>query len=286
MPVDRGLVGLEAPRWSGRIDARWLMAYAAGIGALDDVYLDTERPGGIVAHPVFPVAPEWDALTGSTTRLGLGLDAGERARGVHAGHDLLLHRPLRADTEVEITTSVAAVEATTPGALVTVRFDAVDADGRSALWTTWMRTLYRGVDVTGSATTAAAAPPDAPDVPVPSDAVEQVRALPRGAAHVYTECARIWNPIHTDRLVAHRAGLPDIILHGTATLAHGVSAALATVGAAPEGVRRLGCSFRAMVLLPSSIVVRVGAPVGDLIPFEVRNGCGDAAIRDGFVVLR
>ena len=27
---------------------------------------------------------------------------------------------------------------------------------------------------------------------------------------MYTECARIWNPIHTDRAVALAAGLPDI----------------------------------------------------------------------------
>ena len=36
------------------------------------------------------------------------------------------------------------------------------------------------------------------------------------AAHVYTECARIWNPVHTDTAVADRAGLPGLILHGTA----------------------------------------------------------------------
>ena len=43
------------------------------------------------------------------------------------------------------------------------------------------------------------------------------------AAHVYTECARIWNPIHTDVAYARAAGLPDIILHGTATLALSIS---------------------------------------------------------------
>src|SRR5215831_17990681 len=45
-------------------------------------------------------------------------------------------------------------------------------------------------------------------------------------AHVYSECARIWNAIHTDRAAALAAGLPDIILHGTATLALAVSAVL------------------------------------------------------------
>ena len=49
------------------------------------------------------------------------------------------------------------------------------------------------------------------------------------AAHVYTEGARIWNPIHTDAAVAARAGLPGIILHGTATLALAVSISVTCV---------------------------------------------------------
>ena len=30
-------------------------------------------------------------------------------------------------------------------------------------------------------------------------------AISTGAAHVYTECARIWNPVHTDSAVAAAA---------------------------------------------------------------------------------
>ena len=40
--------------------------------------------------------------------------------------------------------------------------------------------------------------------------------VPYHLGHVYTECARIWNPIHTDLAVARAAGLPGPILHGTA----------------------------------------------------------------------
>src|SRR5712691_1422061 len=32
------------------------------------------------------------------------------------------------------------------------------------------------------------------------------------AAHVYTECVRIWNPLHTDTAVAAHAGLPGLIV--------------------------------------------------------------------------
>ena len=64
-------------------------------------------------------------------------------------------------------------------------------------------------------------------------------------AHVYTECARIWNPIHTDRAVARAAGLPDIILHGTATLALAISQTLRHDPRGPAApVRALGLSLR------------------------------------------
>ena len=78
-----------------------------------------------------------------------------------------------------------------------------------------------------------------------------------GAAHTYTECARIWNPIHTDKAVALQAGLEDIILHGTANLAHGVSAVVEHVAGDPGLVRRIACRFAAMVLMPSTLTVRI-----------------------------
>ena len=69
------------------------MAYAAALGETAPEYLDTTRPDGILAHPLFPVCYEWP----------LALDVRAKAlpddvavRGVHATHRLTLHRPPRA----------------------------------------------------------------------------------------------------------------------------------------------------------------------------------------------
>ena len=40
---------------------------------------------------------------------------------------------------------------------------------------------------------------------------------------MYSECARIWNPIHSDHATALASGLDGPILHGTATMARAVS---------------------------------------------------------------
>lgn len=81
------------------------------------------------------------------------------------------------------------------------------------------------------------------------------------------------------------AGLPDIILHGTATLALAVSSLVKKyAGGDPKSVKRLGGRFAAMVLLPSQIDI-VSDISGDTITFQVHNAQGELAISNGFMVL-
>ena len=114
-----------------------------------------------------------------------------------------------------------------------------------------------------------------------------------GAAHIYGACARLGNPvnIHTDLATAKKAGLPGTILHGTATLAMAASGAIAAAaGGDPARVRRIYARFRAMVLIPSQIEVRISpreqSADGKGVFFEMLSADGGRAIRDGFVLLR
>lgn len=268
-------------------DRRWVMAFSAGLGCVAPAQLDPSLTGGVSAHPLFPVAPEWQVLTGGRAALDYGLEPHEVARGVHAGHDLVLHRPLRSDSTVDISVMVAGVEHTQSGARLTLRFEAVDAPTGQPAWTTWLTSLYRGVSVDG---------PDRPPVdrPEPTPALERdAQVLDRrsvdigaGAAHIYTECARIWNPIHTDTEVARSAGLDGIILHGTAALGHGVTQTSVMLGWALADVRRVGGSFRSMVTMPCTLSVELVELTGAQARFQVRTASGDIAIRDGFVDRR
>ena len=109
--------------------------------------------------------------------------------------------------------------------------------------------------------------------------------VPEGAAHTYTECARIWNPIHTDKAVALAAGFPDIILHGTATLALAVTDIVNRFAAGdPTRIRRLGGRFAAMVLMPSTISLQASQQ-GNVVSYQVLTEAGDTAISNGFVCL-
>jgi acyl dehydratase len=110
-------------------------------------------------------------------------------------------------------------------------------------------------------------------------------------AHIYTECARILNPIHTDASLARAAGLPEIILHGTATLALAVSRIVESFASKdPARIERVAGRFGAMVMMPSTVTVRVLArndsAQGTAVFFEVLSGEGRLAIRDGMALMR
>jgi acyl dehydratase len=103
---------------------------------------------------------------------------------------------------------------------------------------------------------------------------------------VYTECAQIWNPIHTERQVALQAGLPDIILHGTATWALAAGHLIQHCGRSePSRLRRFVGRFTAMVIPGTTITLEYGKPEDDTVSYAVRNAEGALAISQGMAVF-
>jgi acyl dehydratase len=277
------------------VDERWTMAYAAGLGDDLEAYFDTTREGGVVAHPLFAVCLEWPVIVGSRElSIDAGVTADEVATGVHATHDLTVHRLVRPGDRLSTSMSIVGVVDKSPGAVTTTRLVTVDQHERPVATTT-QHAIYLGVSAIGDPVVDPDPPSHIPDVSRVGDPIEVRVPLSAGAAHIYTECARIWNPIHTDPSVARQAGLPDIILHGTANLAHGVSAVIAQFASGrPDRVRRVTGRFAAMVALPSTLTVRMWVPASTppddhrtttAIAFEVVNEQGEPAVRDGLIVL-
>lgn len=261
MKISAGIVGMQAGPETVHVDKRWLMAYNAALGEVS-----------AAPHPLFPVCYEWDATR--ALRLSTGLQE-LNAQLVHAQHDLRLHRPVREEALVT-RARVVAVAQRRPGAFVTIRLSAESGSGEPVS-TSDYGMLYRGVRLEGGER-ALEALADPPSHGLALNKIGEI-GIAATAGHVYTECARIWNPIHTDPEYARDAGLPGIILHGTATLALSISKIVSVLG---KPARRIRCRFAGMVLMPNNLTVHASRE-GDAIAFETRDGRGEAVIERGWI---
>lgn len=256
--------------------------------------MDTLRPVEFVAHPMFPVCFEWPLIVAMRRLFKTNLLTDQEAtRGVHATHDLIIHRAMRPPETLRTRLQVAGVERRKPGAYQLTRLDTTDAHD-TPVCTSFYGSIYRGVAVEGPDRPANISTPPAAPADTSMNPRDEIKIpVPAGTAHIYTECARIFNPIHTDAAIARAAGLPAIILHGTATLALAVSRIVeARAQSDPTRVSRIACRFGAMVTMPSPLTLRIfadakrDAAASTGVFFEVLNSEGKLAIRDGFVGLR
>jgi acyl dehydratase len=283
MPFSTSTIGAQTTSEQHTTDARWLMAYAGSLGDMNPLYMDTTQE--IYAHPVFPVCLEWPSILATRQLAGAGgLTDNEASKGVHASHDLHIYRSIRPDETLRTHARIIDVQKIRPGAACIMQIDTVDSEDR-LVCRTYQTSIYRGVGVNHDQANSGEAAPPLPSR-VSDFEVDNVISIPVPAhlAHTYTECAHIWNPIHTDRAVALAAGLPDIILHGTATLALAVSALVDhQLGGDAGRVSRLGGRFAAMVLMPSDIELQIGKANRGTIGFRVLNAQGQEAISQGFL---
>jgi acyl dehydratase len=184
--------------------------------------MDTANHAPVTAHPLFPVCLEWPVVLDAARLPGSETATlEERARGVHAAHDLHIHRPIRAGEILHTRATVVGLEQRKPGAAQMTLARDHRCRGMPVC-TTWQLGITRGVAISGDPKWTASRRLPTEEATDPASLSMPLHVTP-GMGQTHTECARIWNPIHSDRAYAQAAGLPDIILHGTATLALAVS---------------------------------------------------------------
>jgi acyl dehydratase len=288
MPLQTELVGQStSPRYHA-VDARWTMAYAAGLQDENPRLRDTTQ-ARLAVHPLFPVCLEWPSVLESRALPGHdGLSDEELARGVHATHDLHVVKPIVPGQVYHTTATVVDLQPGQQGARVCLQLDTSDEAG-DLVTRTWQTNVSRGVMIQGPAATPIAQAPAWPEINQSRQADGARREIPiavsAGLGNIYTETARIYNPIHSDRAFALAAGLPDIILHGTASLGLSVSAlGRELLGGAVNQVTRLGGRFTGMVVMPQTLTLHITAQGSDWALFELRNDVQAPVLKDGFMV--
>ena len=278
MVVPAEIVGVETPVGQAVVDARWTMAYAASIGDGNDRYFDTSVT--VAVHPMFPVCFEWpvivEAMEVLSAEHGLTAPFGSM---VHAGHVSRQHRPLRPPESLTTSCEIRAARQTRAGVLVVFGLETIDEAGEPVV-STEESMMLRGEQLASGGPSIGATLldlPEAQDEPGPWDEVEV--EVDRFAAHTYSECARIWNPIHTDSAHAAEHGLPGIILHGTATAARALTVVVDhLLDRDPSRVASMSCRFTAMVLMPNTLRVRYATLDIDTAGASVVTSTGETAV--------
>ncbi|MEF7612734.1 MaoC/PaaZ C-terminal domain-containing protein [Aquincola sp. MAHUQ-54] len=216
MAVDLGSVGRSlGPRevhWS----ARDVMLYALGVGAgqadaCQELEYTTENSTGVALK----VLPTFALTLVQRAALRPGFGDVDLSDIVHAGQRLSLHQPLDIDGTVAVSAAIGAVEPKRSGTLVHVDSDlrsprgSLVAQARSTLF---VRRCADGARLPGRTAQEVEAPgPDAP-------AVRRILAPTRPDQALLYRLAGDVNPLHSDPLVAERAGHGRPILHGLCSL--------------------------------------------------------------------
>ncbi len=278
--------GVET-RLCQRVDERQLLAFAAAVHDTSPALFDLDRPGGVVAHPVFPVAFEWPLVEHGPP--GMAMTDDEAHGGIHVGHEITWHRPLRAGESLVTCAQVETVDRRSIGAYVVSGFQTTTTAG-DPIVSTRQAVIYLGLDL--PTTAGRRDPGDLSSVArhgSTADLGEAGRFDVRPEDPViYTECTGIWNPIHTDPRAARSKGLAAPILHGTATLARTVSIVLGHHGIqAGQEILRLGCRFTTGVPIGETVAVLSSLDEQRRqLRFEARLASGQAALSDGYITLR
>lgn len=284
MPFSTHIVGTRSGPVQCHIDNRWAMNFAASVDDRSPVLFDT-RVGPIPVHPMFLAYPEWESQKKMRERLGL--EPNELSSAVQVTHDTRIFRALKAGMTLETEATVVGIERHRAGALSTIRHEHRTPDGKRVAQTT-VSAIYRGVAVEGEDCPAETFESSASGAQG-GDAHTEMLDLSGTACHVYSECARIWNPIHTDLEVAVAAGLPGLILHATGTIAKAASAITSRLyGGNPVNLTRIAGRFKAMVVVPTALkldyTVRPPDEAGNRqVSFDVWTVEGKPAISNGLI---
>ncbi len=300
MTIAATAAGRDAGFREDSITTRRLMAYAAGIGAEDEAYFDDLQalspdsrgePGahrvvpGVWGHPAFCVSLEWPVVSGPAYLAAIGRTPDAPRGAVHVLQDSRFHRMIRSGDALRTQARIAQVRQTSAGVLVTSRVDISDAATDDPIVTTWTAAMFLRDSLDGPAAQGEEPPALRPDAGVTGAAPQRLDiATSTGLAHRYSECAAIWNPIHTERAAARAIGLPGILLHGTCTWALTGQALIHAVGGGqPKRLRRLAGRFKAIVLPGDRLELEFAPQAGEagVWQFAVRTPRDDLAITHG-----
>ena len=291
MEVHSNIINTRFNETQYDISWRDIMRYAAAIADNNPFYLDDEREGGIIAHPMFPVTltmPIAENLTDYLNKESVqDFQYDVLMSSVHYSEYIKIYRLIRPNDRIIIRIRIVALLPHRAGTHIILCFEAKDKLGKP-VFTEYLGGMLRGIECVGGEKGRE----NLPQVPQ----IEQVGKLlwqrdifiDPLRAHIYDGCVGPNLPYHTSKEFAHSVGLPDILLQGVCTLAFATSEIISKeLGGEPTKVTDIACNFTGMVIPNTKIRIELidkkeKKDCYELF-FEVDNKQDKKAIRGGFM---
>jgi acyl dehydratase len=284
MNLDSSMVGRVIACRDVEVDFSSTALYAAAIGAEREIYLDDRTEGGAMAPPSFITSLEWPLVSGPESLAAVGIPPDSLfSRLLHLFQDSAFACPIRVGDRLTLEATLESIGETPTGGLAVLRIRTVYTRSRHLVAESWFGGYFR--DMRAPIARLAQAPPAMTVHNFSGDATtRKTLSMSRGGSHIYSECARLRNPIHTRLDFATSLGLPDVALHGTLLWATvGEIVIDRHLGDRPDRLRRLATRFRCPILPNRPMTIETWLPdaTADHVSLRVRDDVSGGILCDG-----
>ncbi len=281
MGLNRDLIGKQYPPQDYGVTVEATTNYARAYNEDNPWFLDLDRPGGVIAPPMFGVVMSWLPIMMVMTDGELGVDL---LRLLHGGQDMYFYLPVVPGNIVTSTARIVAIEEKAAGESLTVEAQSANQRGEPVQRMLFTALIRRKSTRDGRRQH----PVEEPPAGEPLLRVRQM--IDADQTYRYAEASGDRNPIHVDENVARMAGLPGIIVHGLCTMAF-ISKVMIDhlCDHDPRRLRRLRAHF-SWPVFPGQAITTAVWPRPDyeslkVYTYETYNTAGKAVVKEGIVEI-
>jgi acyl dehydratase len=275
---EEAIVGIGLKPFNVIVTRREAANFAAAVDDGNPLYFEPDKNNRIIiTHPLLPVKYSWALVESPETFSRIPLPPDFQRRLIHISEYLEFRHPLAAGEELTLKSSVVSILPHRLGCKMSIRIKYYNRGGELML-----------IEYTGALLTGARCKNTGKEIEnIPSTGIvdnqnliiRKTLPVDRLAPYLYDGCTDIKSPIHTEKDFAVSAGLPDIILQGTAALARGVSAIINEyLSANPAKVKKISAKFLDFVVLPNLLKLRTADSVDNKIYFDILEQSGKIAV--------
>ena len=214
--LNSSFVGTKLKPYTKTINWRDTMNFAAAINDNNPQYFNDELEY-VIAPPMYAISITWQIIVNLPRYLEDPTFPFEIASTqVHFSEHLQFFKPIKAGDELTVKGVIAAIEPRSAGTHLVIKFEAFNQD-QELVFIEHIGGMMRGVQcIDGSKGVENL--PAMKIIESQREAVwEKEIFIPSSLPFIYDACANVHFPIHTSVKFARKVGLPNIILHGTAT---------------------------------------------------------------------